>query len=201
MLSKASRALCTFICVSVFTVPPSFSMNLTSKHSCVCLDFVRPFMHFFHVLQMMQMVYFLSGLQQWGQDMAPGRVLNFASLHMYALWNGRLARPWGNHRALTFFLTFPRSGCCWREMPPAAVTSFFLVQMLPVLRQAAPFVHTQTASPGWHYCFQEAHRLAASLETLLQPVVKTAMLSYNTLSGVSSFNIIPPLHHLHGGGN
>lgn len=93
VLSKASRALCVVICVSVFTVPPSFSMNLTGKHSCVYLDFVRLFVHFFHVLQMMQMVYFLSRLQQWGQDVAPGRMLNFASLHVYALWNGRLAWP------------------------------------------------------------------------------------------------------------
>lgn len=58
-----SRALCRrrlpqssapLFCVSVFTVPPaaSFPMNLTSKHSCVCLHFFGMFTHFFHVLRM-----------------------------------------------------------------------------------------------------------------------------------------------------
>lgn len=37
------------LCICVYS-PPSFSMNLTSKHSCVCLDLRGMFTHFFHVL-------------------------------------------------------------------------------------------------------------------------------------------------------
>lgn len=107
--SCLARAMCwrrlpepsVWVCVSVFTVPASFSLNLTSKHSCVCLDFFRMCMRFFHVLQMMSMVCFLSGLQRWVQGTAPGRMLTFALLHMYVLYTEwpcmRRAALWNGH--------------------------------------------------------------------------------------------------------
>lgn len=88
--SRLARAMCwrrlpepsVWVCVSVFTVPPSFSMSPTGKHSCVCLDFLGMCTRFFHVPQMMSMVYFLSRLPRWVQGTAPGGMLTFAPPHV-----------------------------------------------------------------------------------------------------------------------
>lgn len=125
------------LCICVYS-PPSFSMNLTSKHNCVCLDFRGMFTHFFHVPWVMSTLCISSRtptVEMWGQgghgtwrNAHPSRRLSFepCSPHTYTWYTGSIftpraalagrhggRRPQEEHWVLVFSLRFPQKcGCC-----------------------------------------------------------------------------------------
>lgn len=205
--SRLARAMCwrrlpepsLWACVSVFTVPPSFSMNPTGKHSCACLHFFRTCTRFFHVLQMMSMVYFLSRLPRWVQGTAPGRMLTFAHPHMYlyvlyaelsfmpraALWNGhdgRLQWPRETTGLSSSFLHFPEA-----RLLLAGIDTPHCSHTLPPCTDSGSPESRLPMSPRPSHPSRGALLFLRSMQTrrliqkiLPQSVLNMAMLGYNT---------------------